>query len=191
MASNGPTDPSSPEFVEQMYKHLVSIGADKNDPKSFKEDYEKSLAAAKAKHSKKEPSMSDTQNTDLRKMAALQSFVGSYYIPEFVKTCAEQGLKFESEQDLAHALQLNGKFAAMVSAGVSVDALIDTIVSNLNVKHAAEGQIKVSLASMNHALDAGLTASGIPVDNMNKAASADLAGNVSDEELSTFLDIVS
>ena len=135
--------------------------------------------------------MSTTQHSDFRKMAALQSFVGAYYIPEFVKTCAEQGLKFESEQDLAHALQLNGKFAAMVSAGVSVDALIDTIVSNLNVKHAAEGQIKVSLASMNHALDAGLTASGIPVDNMNKAASADLAGNVSDEELSTFLDIVS
>lgn len=190
MFSDGPTDPSSPEFIEQMYKHLVSIGADKHDPEGFKKDYEKSLAEAKAKHSKKESQMSDTQNNESRKIAALQSFVGTYYIPEFVKACAEQGLQFESESDLAHALQLNGKFAAMVSSGVSVDALIDTIVGNLNVKHASEGQIKLSLAAMNHALDAGLETAGIPVAPMNKAAAADMPGGVSDEELLTFLDVV-
>lgn len=136
--------------------------------------------------------MTDTQNNaEVRKFAAFQTFVNTYYVPEFVKSCAEQGLEFESEQDLAHALQLNGKFASMISNGVSVDALIDTIVSNLNVKHANEGQIKISLASMNHALDAGCTAAGIPVDDMNKAAAADCVGGVSDEELITFLDIVS
>jgi len=54
MFSDGPTDPSSPEFIEQMYKHLVSIGADKHDPEGFKKDYKKFLAEAKAKHSKKE-----------------------------------------------------------------------------------------------------------------------------------------
>lgn len=190
LAESGPTDPSSPEFIEKMYNHLVSIGADKHDPEGFKQDYEKALADAKAKHSKKEANMSETQNNETRKIAALQSFVGTYYIPEFVKACAEQGLQFESESDLAHALQLNGKFAALVSSGVSVDALIDTIVSNLNVKHAQEGQIKISLATMNHALDTGLATAGIPVAEMNKAASADFAGGVSDEELLTFLDVV-
>lgn len=134
--------------------------------------------------------MSDTQNNESRKIAALQSFVGTYYIPEFVKACAEQGLKFESESDLAHALQINGKFAAMVSSGVSVDALIDTIVGNLNVKHASEGGINISLASMNHALDVGLESAGVPVAPMNKAAAADTPGGVSDEELLTFLDVV-
>jgi hypothetical protein len=134
--------------------------------------------------------MSDTQNNEFRKIAALQSFVGAYYIPEFVKTCAKQGLQFESESDLAHALQINGKFAAMVSSGVSVDALIDTIVGNLNVKHANEGQIKLSLSTMNHALDVGFETVGIPVAPMNKAAAADVPGGVSDEELLTFLDVV-
>jgi hypothetical protein len=193
MFSDGPTDPNSPEFIEAMYKHLVSIGADKHDPEGFKKDYEKQLAEAKAKHSKKESQMSNTEsnNAELRKIAALQAFVGTYYVPEFVKTCAEHGLQFESEADLAHALQINGKFAAMVSSGVSVDALIDSIVSNLNVKHAQEGQIKLSLASINHALDSGLESAGVPVDPMNKAASAELSSPVSDEELITFLDIVS
>jgi hypothetical protein len=79
----------------------------------------------------------------------------------------------------------------MVSSGVSVDALIDTIVGNLNVKHASEGQIKLSLAAMNHALDSGLEAAGVPVAPMNKAAAADVPGGVSDEELLTFLDVVS
>jgi len=37
----------------------------------------------------------------------------------------------------------------------------------------------------------GLDAAGIPVDPMNKAAAADMAGGVSDEELLTFLDVVS
>lgn len=191
MSSDNPTDPSSPEFIEKMYKHLVSLDADRLDPEGFKKDYEKSLAEAKAKHSKKESQMSGTQKNESRKIAALQSFVGTYYIPEFVKVCDEHGLQFESESDLAHALQLNGKFAAMVSSGVSVDALIDTIVGNLNVKHASEGQIKISLASMNHALDAGLETAGIPVAPMNKAAAADMPGGVSDEELLTFLDVVS
>lgn len=135
--------------------------------------------------------MSETQNPEARKLAAVQTFIGSYYIPEFVKTCSDNGLTFESEADLAHALQLNGKFAALVSSGVSVDALIDTIVSNLNVKHAHEGQIKLSLASINQALDMGLDAAGIPVDPMNKAAAAEAANGVSDEELLTFLDVVS
>ena len=135
-------------------------------------------------------SNTESNNAELRKIAALQAFVGTYYVPEFVKACAEQGLQFESEADLAHALQINGKFAAMVSSGVSVDALIDSIVSNLNVKHAQEGHIKISLASINNALDSGLESAGIPVDPMNKAASAELASPVSDEELLTFLDIV-
>jgi hypothetical protein len=134
----------------------------------------------------KEYKMSDTT-----KIAALQNIVGSYYVPAFVKACSEQGLQFESAEDLAHALQLNGKFAAMVSGGVSIDALVDTIVSGLNVKHASEGQIKVSLAAMNHALDGGLDAAGIPIDPMNKAAAADLAGGVSDEELVAYIDAVS
>ena len=189
MFSDNPTDPSSPEFIQQMYDHLVSIGADKHDPEGFKKDYEKSLAEAKAKHSKKESKMSDTQNNE--KLAALHQFSAAYYVPQFVKTCAESGLQFESEADLAHALQLNGKFAALVSNGVSVDALIDTIVSGLNVKHASEGQIKLSLAQMNHALDAGLEAAGVPVEESTKAASADIAGGVSDEELLAFINLVS
>jgi hypothetical protein len=133
--------------------------------------------------------MSETQNPEIRKIAALQSFVNSYYVPAFVKTCADQGLAFESETDLAHALQLNGKFAALVSSGVSIDALVDTIVSNLNVKHANEGQIKISLANMNFALDAGLEAANVPVEPFNKAAAAELIP-ASDAELMTFLDIV-
>ena len=97
--------------------------------------------------------------------------------------------KFETETELAHALQLNGKFAALVSSGVSIDSLVDTIVSNLNVKHATQGQIDISLSNMNFALDAGLQSAGIPLDPMNKAAAAE---NVpaSDTELMTFLDIV-
>jgi hypothetical protein len=134
--------------------------------------------------------MSETQNPELRKMAALQSFVNAYYVPAFVKTCADKGLTFETETDLAHALQLNGKFAALVSSGISIDTLVDTIVSNLNVKHANEGQIKISLANMNFALDAGLDVSGIPVEPFSKAAAAELIP-ASEEELSTFLDIVS
>jgi len=191
MVSDGPTDPSSPEFIEQMYKHLVSIGADKHDPEGFKKDYEKALAEAKAKHSKKESPMSDTDNSEAKKIAALQALIATNYIPEFVKTCFDSGLEFESESDLAHALQINGQFAALVSPGVSVDALIDTIVSNLNVKHASEGQIKLSLASINHALDSGLESAGVPVDSMNKAAAADITNDVSDEELLTFLNAVS
>lgn len=147
------------------------------------------LLTLKQTEKQKEP-MTNPQD-DTKKVAAFQAFVGTYYIPEFVKACSEQGLDFESDSDLAHALQINGKFASLVSAGVSVDALIDTIVSNLNVKHAHEGQIKISLASMNHALDAGLDVSGIPVDPMNKAAAADIGSGVSDEELVTFLDLVS
>lgn len=133
--------------------------------------------------------MSETQNPEIRKIAALQSFVNAYYIPAFVKTCAEKGLNFESETDLAHALQLNGKFAALVSAGISIDTLVDTIVSNLNVKHANEGQIKLSLANMNFALDTGLEVSGIPVEPFSKAAAAELIP-ASEEELMTFLDLV-
>lgn len=133
--------------------------------------------------------MANTPAPEFKKLAALQSFVNDNYVPAFVKACAEQGLKFESETDLAHALQLNGKFAAMVSSGISIDSLVDTIVSNLNVKHATHGQIDISLASMNFALDNGLQSAGIPLDPMNKAAAAE---NIpaSDTELMTFLDIV-
>jgi hypothetical protein len=139
----------------------------------------------------KESQMSDIDNTELNKIAALHAFIASNYIPEFVKTCVDNGLEFESESDLAHALQLNGKFAALISSGVSVDSLIDNIVSNLNVKHANEGSIKISLASINHALDSGLDSAGVPVDSMNKAAAADATNGVSDEELLTFLNIIS
>jgi hypothetical protein len=128
---------------------------------------------------------------DTTKIAALQTLVGTYYVPAFVKACSEQGLEFESAEDLAHALQLNGKFAAMVSTGVSIDALVDSIVSGLHVKHASEGQIKISLAAMNRSLDNGLGAAGIPIAPMNKAAAADLAGGVSDEELVAYIDAVS
>ena len=133
----------------------------------------------------------ESKMSDPTKIAALHNIVVSYYVPAFIKTFSEHGLQFESAEDLAHALQLNGKFAAMVSTGVSIDALVDTIVSGLNVKHASEGQIKISLASMNHALDGGLGAAGIPIAPMNKAAAADLAGGVSDEELVTYIDAVS
>jgi len=133
--------------------------------------------------------MANNDAPEVKKLAALQSFVNAYYVPAFVKTCADAGLEFESESDLAHALQLNGKFAALVSSGVSIDALVDTIVSNLNVKHAHEGQIKLSLASLNFALDAGLETAGIPVDPMNKAAAAEFIP-ASDNELMTFLDLV-
>lgn len=133
--------------------------------------------------------MSNTPAPEIKKLAALQSFVNSYYVPAFVKACSAKGLEFDSETDLAHALQLNGKFAAMVASGVSIDALVDTIVSNLNVKHANDGQINLSLASMNFALDAGLEAANIPVDPFNKAAAAELTP-ASDDELMTFLDIV-
>jgi len=125
----------------------------------------------------------------IKKLAALQTFVNDNYVPAFIKACAEEGLKLESEADIAHALQLNGKFAALVSSGVSIDSLVDTIVSNLNVKHATDGHINISLANMNFALDAGLETAGIPVDPMNKAAAAE---NIpaSDIELMNFLEIV-
>jgi hypothetical protein len=135
--------------------------------------------------------MADTANNEHTKIAALQNIVNAQYVPEFVKTCAELGLQFENETDLAHALQLNGKFASLVSSGVSIDTLVDSIVTNLNVKHASEGQIKLSLASMNYALDASLDAAGIPSGEMNKAASADSISAVSDDELLNFLNVVS
>jgi len=133
--------------------------------------------------------MANTPAPEFKKLAALQSFVNDHYVPAFVKACAEQGLKFESETDLAHAMQLNGKFAALVSSGVSIDSLVDTIVSNLNVKHASQGSIDISLSSMNFALDAGLQSAGIPLDPMSKAAAAEHIP-ASDTELMTFLDIV-
>lgn len=131
--------------------------------------------------------MSDAQNV---KLAALQQFVNAYYVPAFIKTCAAQGLSFENETDLAHALQLNGKLAAMVASGASIDALIDSVVSNLNVKHAHDGGIDVSLGLINYALDASLGNAGVPVSDMNKAAAADSVVTASDEELLTFLNIV-
>lgn len=133
--------------------------------------------------------MANNEAPEFKKLAALQSFVNAYYVPAFVKACADSGLEFESEADLAHGLQLNGKFASLISSGVSIDSLVDTIVSNLNVKHAQEGQIKLSLASMNFALDAGLESAGIPVDSMNKAAAAEFTP-VPDAELMAFLDLV-
>jgi hypothetical protein len=190
MSADNLSDPNAPEFIEAMYNHLVSIGADRMDPEGFKRDYEKQLADAKAKYSKKETKVSGV-NVNSEKIAALQNLVGTYYVPAFVKACSDLGLEFESSEDLAHALQINGKCAAMVGAGVSIDTLVDTIVSGLNVKHASEGGIKISLAAMNHAFDDGLEAAGIPVDPMNKAASADLAGGVSDDELIAYIDAVS
>ena len=123
-------------------------------------------------------------------LASLQTFVQTYYIPSFVKTCADAGLKFENETDLAHALQMNGKFAALVSSGVSIDSLVDTIVSGLNVKHAHEGGINISLGTMNYALDFGLNQAGIPLDPMNKAAAADAVVYADDAELLAFIDVV-
>lgn len=130
------------------------------------------------------------QEVSTEKLAALQTFVQTYYIPSFVKTCADAGLNFENETDLAHALQLNGKFAALVSSGVSIDSLVDTIVSGLNVKHAHEGGINISLGTMNYALDFGLNQAGIPLDPMNKAAAADAVVYADDAELLAFIDVV-
>ena len=130
------------------------------------------------------------QEVSTEKLAALQTFVQTCYIPSFVKTCADAGLKFENETDLAHALQMNGKFAALVSSGVSIDSLVDTIVSGLNVKHAHEGGINISLGTMNYALDFGLNQAGIPLDPMNKAAAADAVVYADDAELLAFIDVV-
>jgi len=182
-------DPSSPEFIEKMYGHLVSIGADKHDPKGFKADYEKALATAKAKHSKKEPQMADNKTpyaqTVAQKQAAFTSIYAENYVPAFVKRCAELGLTFSDEADLAHALQLNGKFASLAADGVSMDALINGIMSQVNVKHASVGNMELDFAGINHALDATLVNAGVKIASVNQAVAVDYqkVASVSDKNI--------
>lgn len=126
------------------------------------------------------------------KMAAFTDIYAKNYVPAFVKQCAARGLRFNDEAELAHALQLNGKFAAMATTGVSMDTLVNSLISQINVKHATEGDVNLDLRSINAALDSTISSIGIKIASHNTTAAADavkLAG-VTDAELMTFLDMV-
>ncbi len=69
---------------------------------------------------------------DIKKFEAFQGLVARHYVPTFVEKLASHGMVFETEEELAHALQLNGKFAAVISDGVSLDTLVDAISTRLN-----------------------------------------------------------
>lgn len=133
-----------------------------------------------------------TDKTAAAKQAAFTQLYARNYVPEFVKQCAARGLVFHDEAELAHAMQMNGKFATMAVNGVNMDTLINSMVSQLNVKHAAEGDLNLDLRTMNAALDSTLNAAGVKVASVNTAAAAEqtkVAG-VSDDDLGAFLDLI-
>jgi len=122
-------------------------------------------------------------NTEAKKMAAFQGLVARHYVPAFVTKLAEHGLNIEDETELAHILQLNGKFASILGDGASLDTLVDAISSQLNVKAASQGSFDVSLSSINHAIDAAIKTAGINVSDNLSAETADGVYTPSSEDL--------
>jgi hypothetical protein len=119
---------------------------------------------------------------DIKKFDAFQGLVARHYVPTFVQKLAEHGMAFETEEELAHALQLNGKFAAVMSDGVSLDTLVDAISSRLNVKTASDGYTSpVNLGVVNFAFDAVMKEAGFNVDESMQAKQASAVG-VNDED---------
>ena len=119
---------------------------------------------------------------DIKKFDAFQGLVARHYVPSFVQKLAEHGMTFDTEEELAHALQLNGKFASVMSDGVSLDTLVDAMSSRLNVKVAAAGQAPpVNLGTLNFAFDAIMKEAGFEIDESMQAKQASAVG-VNDED---------
>jgi len=123
------------------------------------------------------------KNTEAEKMAAFQGLVARHYVPAFVTKLAEHGLNIEDETELAHILQLNGKFASILGDGASLDTLVDAISAQLNVKSAQQGSLNISLSSINHAIDAAIKTAGIDVSDNLSAETADGVYTPSNEDL--------
>jgi len=122
-------------------------------------------------------------NPEAEKLAAFQGLVARHYVPAFVTKLAEHGLDIEDEVELAHILQLNGKFAAVLGDGASLDTLVDAIQAQLNVKAAAVGRANIDLSEINHALDRAIKVAGIDVDTSLSADTADGVYTPSNEDL--------
>ena len=127
--------------------------------------------------------MSDTKNTEADKLAAFQGLVARHYVPAFVTKLAEHGLTINDEVELAHILQLNGKFAALLGDGASLDTLVDAISAQLNVKAATEGDSDISIGAINHAIDVAIKSAGIPLDKSISATTADGVYMPADEDV--------
>ena len=112
-------------------------------------------------------------NSEAKKMAAFQGLVARHYVPAFVTKLAEHGLNIEDETELAHILQLNGKFAAVLGDGASLDTLVDAISAQLNTKAASQGGLSISTSALNHAMDAAIKYAGIDVNPALAATTAD------------------
>ena len=126
----------------------------------------------------------DTTNNDEAKLAAFQNLVARHYVPTFVTKLAANGLELTDEVELAHALQLNGKFAAVLGDGASLDTLVDAISAQLNVKAAAEGEnAKLSIGTINHALDSAMKSAGVELNDSISATTADGVYSPSDEDI--------
>lgn len=131
-------------------------------------------------------------NKQAEKMAAFQGLVARHYVPSFVTKLAEHGLNIEDETELAHILQLNGKFASLLGDGASLDTLVDAITSQLNVKAAVEGgSTNISIGAINHAVDFAIKTAGIPVEDALSAATADGVYTPSNEDMAALLTIAS
>ena len=122
-------------------------------------------------------------NPEAEKLAAFQGLVARHYVPAFVTKLAEHGLNIEDEVELAHILQLNGKFAAVLGDGASLDTLVDAIQNQLNVKAAAVGGANISISEINYALDQAIKTAGIDVDPSLSASTADGVYTPSKEDL--------
>tara|TARA_Y100000310_G_scaffold338264_1_gene427425 strand:- start:1987 stop:2394 length:408 start_codon:yes stop_codon:yes gene_type:complete len=122
---------------------------------------------------------------DIKKFEAFQGLVARHYVPTFVEKLASHGMVFETEEELAHALQLNGKFAAVISDGVSLDTLVDAIstrLSTTNVKAAAAGHVNsVDLGSINFAFDDIMKEAGFALDDSMQAKQASAVGVKSED----------
>jgi hypothetical protein len=131
------------------------------------------------------------QNPDTEKLAAFQGLVARHYVPTFITKLAEHGLQIEDEVELAHILQLNGKFAAVLGDGASLDTLVEAIQTQLNVKAAAVGAANINLGEINHALDRAIKEAGIQVDDSLSAITADGVYTPSSEDLAALKAIAS
>ena len=122
-------------------------------------------------------------NSEAEKMAAFQGLVARHYVPAFVTKLAEHGLNIEDETELAHILQLNGKFASILGDGASLDTLVDAISAQLNVKSASQGGLNISLGAINHAVDSVIKTAGIQVSDNLSAETADGVYTPSSEDI--------
>ena len=123
------------------------------------------------------------KNPEAEKIAAFQGLVARHYVPTFVTKLAEHGLHIEDEVELAHILQLNGKFAAVLGDGASLDTLVDAIQAQLNVKAASTGNTNVSIGEINYAIDRAIKVAGIEVNDALSASTADGVYTPSEDDL--------